>query len=286
MNCMSTEFKSDVKKLLENNKDIFDAFVDKFDEYLTDNSNDFLNNLEEIDERCLFIRLFLNYHNQVCNGGHYQYFDNGYASTETINKGCFSTKSNNIDLHHQMISLFQKYFDVSSNEIYKKFLSIISEFCNSITEEECNECEGSGEIEFESEDEDGYITTEYETCNYCNGSGVTDNYTCYNTDKLDTQYYEIYEKLLKYMHEDVLKWLNEDNVKIYTLNTQSNSLMKNKPRIKLIGIDGNAFVILGRCEAELRKIGKKDLIPEFRAKATSGDYDNLLRVCMEYFDIY
>jgi len=60
----------------------------------------------------------------------------------------------------------------------------------------------------------------------------------------------------------------------------------NKPVLKLTGIDGNAFVILGRAQQVARRAGMpKEIIDEFRNKAMSGDYNNLLRVCMEYFDV-
>jgi hypothetical protein len=59
-----------------------------------------------------------------------------------------------------------------------------------------------------------------------------------------------------------------------------------KPVVKLIGADGNAFAILGQCRAVANKEGwTKEQVEVFTQKATSGDYDNLLRVVMEYFDV-
>ncbi len=59
-----------------------------------------------------------------------------------------------------------------------------------------------------------------------------------------------------------------------------------KPKVQLSGEDGNAFTILGRCQRAAKRAGwKEGRISEWRNKATSGDYDNLLRVCMEYFDV-
>jgi hypothetical protein len=55
-------------------------------------------------------------------------------------------------------------------------------------------------------------------------------------------------------------------------------------KLSLVGEDGNAFSILGRAQKVLRKGGKGDLLNEFMEKAMSGDYDNLLHTCMEYFD--
>jgi hypothetical protein len=58
-----------------------------------------------------------------------------------------------------------------------------------------------------------------------------------------------------------------------------------KPKVKLIGQDGNAFYIIGRVCKALRASGQADKVAEYQAKATSGDYDHLLQVTMEYVDI-
>lgn len=59
-----------------------------------------------------------------------------------------------------------------------------------------------------------------------------------------------------------------------------------KPKVKLTGNDGNAFSIMGRVISALKKSGaSKDAIEEYRKKAMSGDYDNLLRVTMEFVDV-
>ena len=51
---------------------------------------------------------------------------------------------------------------------------------------------------------------------------------------------------------------------------------------KLVGEDGNAFAIMGRVVEALRKNGQSDKIKEFRAKAMSGDYNNLICTALEY----
>jgi len=57
-----------------------------------------------------------------------------------------------------------------------------------------------------------------------------------------------------------------------------------KPIVQLIGMDGNAYSILGRVAKALRKAGQGNLVEEYMKKAQSGDYDNLLAVTMEYTD--
>ena len=57
---------------------------------------------------------------------------------------------------------------------------------------------------------------------------------------------------------------------------------KTKVRVKLVGKDGNAFAILGRVRRALREAGYQELAEEYLKAAQTGDYDNLLRVTMEY----
>lgn len=52
----------------------------------------------------------------------------------------------------------------------------------------------------------------------------------------------------------------------------------------LVGIDGNAFSIMGYTANAMREVGLKDEIEEMRTKATSGEYYNLIAVCDGYID--
>ncbi len=62
--------------------------------------------------------------------------------------------------------------------------------------------------------------------------------------------------------------------------------MTERPEVELIGHDGNACAILGRCHRASRKADwTKEQWEEFKSKATSGNYDNLLGVVMEYFEV-
>jgi hypothetical protein len=59
-----------------------------------------------------------------------------------------------------------------------------------------------------------------------------------------------------------------------------------KPKVKLVGEDGNAFAILGRCRLAAKKAGwTEEQIKEFTTEAMSGDYDNLLQTVMKQFDV-
>lgn len=52
----------------------------------------------------------------------------------------------------------------------------------------------------------------------------------------------------------------------------------------LVGIDGNAFSVMGYTAKALKREGLGNLVDEMHKRATSADYYNLLRVCMEYID--
>ena len=60
---------------------------------------------------------------------------------------------------------------------------------------------------------------------------------------------------------------------------------KTKVRVKLVGKDGNAFAILGRVRRALREAGYHELAEQYLKEAQAGDYDNLLRVTMEYVEV-
>ena len=60
-----------------------------------------------------------------------------------------------------------------------------------------------------------------------------------------------------------------------------------RPGLQLIGRDGNAFAVLGLAMRAARGAGwTKERIAEFRTEATAGDYNNLLRVVQDRFNVY
>ena len=60
-----------------------------------------------------------------------------------------------------------------------------------------------------------------------------------------------------------------------------------KPTVKLIGEDGNAFAIMGTVAKALKKAGfSQEHIAKYYEESSSGDYDNLIRVAMKYAHVY
>ena len=59
-----------------------------------------------------------------------------------------------------------------------------------------------------------------------------------------------------------------------------------KPRVKLIGNDGNAFAILGACKKAANKAGWTN--EEWRTvsdEMMSGDYNHLLATAADHFEV-
>ena len=56
-----------------------------------------------------------------------------------------------------------------------------------------------------------------------------------------------------------------------------------RPTVRLLGEDGNAYAIMGRVTSALRKAGfDNEVVKTYQKEATAGDYDTLLRVTLGY----
>ena len=61
---------------------------------------------------------------------------------------------------------------------------------------------------------------------------------------------------------------------------------KKKPKVKLTGIDGNVFNIIGTVARALRNAGQPDAAAEFSKQAfASQSYDAVLQLCFKYVDV-
>lgn len=53
----------------------------------------------------------------------------------------------------------------------------------------------------------------------------------------------------------------------------------------LVGVNGNAYAVMGYTAKAMRKEGfRADEIESMQKEAKSGDYDNLLQICIGYVD--
>lgn len=221
------------------------------------------------------VKLFIllgKYNQQVCNGGHVQYFDNGYASGPL---GFGRRHSDDCELHDELKRLFTKYGFHNlkhGQEIY----AILNEFVvERATEDEYseNDCD-------EGED----VPEGYRRGDLMNGHAL---------DELDTRYYAIYEEFEKVVEANAVAWLktgvNPITDKTPPLKAKPAKppvAQIGKPALKLVGRDGNAFAIIGAAVEALRKAGTSpEVIKEYRTKAMSGRYDDVLIATMEYCEV-
>lgn len=55
-----------------------------------------------------------------------------------------------------------------------------------------------------------------------------------------------------------------------------------KAKYSLVGVDGNAFSLMGYTARAMKDCGFNDEVDEMYSKATSGDYYHLIAVCNGY----
>jgi hypothetical protein len=61
--------------------------------------------------------------------------------------------------------------------------------------------------------------------------------------------------------------------------------LNDKPKMQLLGHDGNIFAIMGRASALLREAGRGGQAKEMYERVTSsGSYDEALRIVSEYVE--
>lgn len=53
----------------------------------------------------------------------------------------------------------------------------------------------------------------------------------------------------------------------------------------LVGVDGNAFALMGYTARALKNEGLRDKVEEMQSRATAGDYYQLIAVCDEYIEM-
>jgi hypothetical protein len=137
----------------------------------------------ELGKLAAFAVLIGKYNQQVCNGGHAQYFDNGYASGDG---GCFVDHDLDCPLHAKMVSLFQELkFD--STKLGREVLAILEDFkVENITD---FHHEWDDDLDEEVEYEDGTHPQ------------------VVNGGELDDRYYKINEKWMEYLNKRFTKAL-------------------------------------------------------------------------------
>jgi hypothetical protein len=71
-----------------------------------------------------------------------------------------------------------------------------------------------------------------------------------------------------------------------TLQQERQQMSKYNVEVQLSGNDGNAFAVMGAVKSALKKAGaSNEELDQYLSDSMSGDYDNLLRVAMEWVDV-
>ena len=141
------------------------------------------NTREKYSELVEFAVLIGKYNQQVCNGGHLQYWDNGYAGAGS---GAFCYPTDAV-LHERLIELFNKFeFNKLKfgNAVYVGLMSFLQ---SAKLPGDCYECHGAGGWD-ESDDDGG--NPWFDECGNCGGSGDDDT-NIEDVSHLDSAYFDV-----------------------------------------------------------------------------------------------
>ena len=129
-------------------------------------------------------------HYQICNGGIEQACFNGYIDDLIEAYGSVDAWAD---------ALQQELGDTEAGRKATEAARFISEGVDGISlSKSCPDCDGSGYLTYEEEDEDGEPVTVEETCSECNGSGIIDvdryadvDFEHFGVDNWDHEYYTL-----------------------------------------------------------------------------------------------
>lgn len=216
---------------------------------------------------------------QVCNGGWAQWVSNNYAADTMI----------------YLKPALKNLPQTKEIKLIRKIVDNVETICEQNewgegtyeeqVENDCEECGGCGE------DDNG-------ECQYCNGDGYVTDYEniryedtlhedIYSHKNWNNQFFEVSDKFLEICHDYFRHKIlgTELTFKDYT-EAEDIKVEKIKPKVKLVGRDGNAFYIMGAVRQALAQAKySRDEIDNVMKEMQSGDYNNLLRVAMKYCEV-
>jgi hypothetical protein len=206
--------------------------------------------------------LVVGFINQVNNGGLSQWDSNGYSSRA-------------VELAENLAGAKNLLSRPEDKKIVQEVLNILQEANMALKtfKEEIESAKNSSYgYDYDNDDVDEY---DEEQAAYDNLAEAL--------DPLDSRFYKINDRF-----SEICEKLFDEIVTPMTPEfTSEKAQSRRKPRVKLIGEDGNAFSIMGRVASALRKAGySQQEINEYQAKSMGGNYDNVLQVAMEYCEIF
>jgi hypothetical protein len=146
-----------------------------------------------------FAMLITDYIYQVNNGGHNQYWGNGYASAET--DGAFGNHDE-MGQHELLLELWEESGFNKFSRSGKLSFEVAKDFELETDYEMCEWCGGSGqeeeEVELEDEDGETYTDIEYNSCGNCGGDGEVDRggQKPANDRELDSRLYDVNGRII------------------------------------------------------------------------------------------
>jgi len=183
------------------------------------NYDDFLEFVRRKDHRLALVIMIMNYIGQVNNGGHSQYYFNGYASSGGRS---FSSSHEDIQLHLDMMEYMEESGLMDVYQISKMVWDVMKEFSRELEDYNviCDMCHGAGEEEevcsdCNGEGEDGYGDTCYEcggsgevytACEYCDGGETLFP----DLDYLDSKFAKLDEPFMKVCNKFYKKVIDEN----------------------------------------------------------------------------
>jgi hypothetical protein len=80
--------------------------------------------------------------------------------------------------------------------------------------------------------------------------------------------------------------MTDEDDEVVPSNTEEDRVKYPDITVKLVGNDGNAFMVLGLTKKALQQGGApKEEIDAFWKEATAGDYNHLLQTCMAWVHV-
>jgi hypothetical protein len=260
------------------------------------------NTFEKYGDVAAFAVMLGKYNQQVTNGGHMQYYDNGYASGS-------HKDLQPIDLHTDMMDSI-KESGLSKNTLGSEVYSIMEEFADAIREpeedefkKECDDCQGSGKVTglcptckgagtVDAEEEgqealdcpdcDGSGEGEEEICDKCGGEGYCEKETRGNLseetygawEKLDTRYYAIDDRWMDLLGTYFGEWIEKGKDPL-----KENKKVEVKKESHSEEVESSDYAL-----------GKKEFLSYLKGKTRYEDLVDVLKMAVEegasrsYFD--
>lgn len=220
--------------------------------------DDWFDSLSEIERAAVALGKL---NQQVCNGGFVQWHDNRYGKimAETCREAMAAMpQTSAVQAVAALVAQYCKFWEEALEEY-------------AAADRECDDC-----------------------CNCCDCPDdlLYQKLEALN-ENIDDAYYDVNEPFLRDCNDHFTTLVDAmlTNQEVAVLTSPGSIdiapvVSETKPRVKLLGGDGNAFVILGACRKSARRSDwSNERIEMVLAEMQEGDYDHLLATACKYFEV-